>query len=110
MVRELHGGAVGAWATVDPTTGFRTVDSFGTLYVLSPSAIISRFRGAYWDWVGYDDSAIAAGDNFFARSFDGWVYRLAPTGWQPVAPCDSFAAGGRSLYCVRGTRLELYEY
>jgi hypothetical protein len=100
----------GAWAVIGPTTGARTVDTYGSLYLLSPGSIMVRWRGSFWEWVGQEDTAIGAGDNFFARSTNGWVYRLAPSGWQAVAACDSFATGGRSMYCVRGTRLELYEY
>lgn len=87
------------------------VDAYGTYHALTSDGTMVRWRGTFFEWVGAQDTAIGAGDNFYARSVNGWVYRLnAEVGWQAIAMCDRFAAGGRSLYCVRGSRLELYAY
>lgn len=103
----------GSWSTQigDPGVGL-AMDTYGTLYHLSLdlSTILKNRGGAVWEWVGGQDTAIGAGDTFFARSINGWVYRRAPTGWQQVAQCDSFATGARTMYCVRGSTIEEYGY
>lgn len=112
VASRLDDGATPTWTSIGPLDGTMSVDVYGTLYNLRPDQTLWRHRGTYWEHIGGPDDQLDTGASFFTHSpVDGFVYRRAPdNGWYRVAQCDSFAAGGRSVLCRRGTTLERYEY